>query len=88
MSRIRLRTVSLMSANASLANVVTSPITCTCPVVTAVSTATRDFGSAASSESRIESLMASQILSGVSLGDRLAGKQPTCAHSVIPFKKT
>src|SRR6266571_2508665 len=50
-----------MSAYAS---VVTSPATWTCPVVIRVSTATRLEGSWASSASRIESLMASAILSG------------------------
>src|SRR2546421_2042696 len=55
------RTIAGMSAYAS---VVTSPATCTCPVVTRVSTATRDRGSLASNASRIESLIASQILSG------------------------
>jgi hypothetical protein len=44
--------------------VVTSPATCTCPVVTSVSTATRLRGSWASSASRIVSLIASHILSG------------------------
>ena len=44
--------------------VVTSPATCTWPVVTIVSTATRLRRSSASIASRIESLMASHILSG------------------------
>ena len=44
--------------------VVTSPATCTWPVVTSVSTATRLRGSLASSASRTVSLMASHILSG------------------------
>ncbi len=64
MSRMRSRTVWVMSANASLAVVVTSPTTCTWPVVTSVSTATRDLGSWRSNESSTESLIASQILSG------------------------
>src|SRR4051794_24452701 len=55
------RTIAGMSAQAS---VVTSPATCTWPVVTMVSTATRERGSLASRASRIESLIASQILSG------------------------
>src|ERR671920_2140502 len=44
--------------------VVTSPATCTSPVVTIVSTATRLAGSFASIASRMESLIWSQILSG------------------------
>lgn len=44
--------------------VVTSPATCTSPVVTIVSTATRDVGSCSSNASRIASLIWSQILSG------------------------
>ena len=43
---------------------VTSPATCTRPVVASVSTATRDSGSLASRASRIASLIWSQILSG------------------------
>ena len=43
---------------------VTSPATCTWPVVISVSTATRLAGSCASSASRIESLIWSAILSG------------------------
>ncbi|GAP60014.1 hypothetical protein AHiyo1_34380 [Arthrobacter sp. Hiyo1] len=46
------------------ASVVTSPATCTKPVVAMVSTATRDSGSAARSASRMASLIWSQILSG------------------------
>jgi hypothetical protein len=53
-SRIRSRTIVGMSAYAS---VVTSPATCTWPVVIRVSTATRLPGSCASSASRIESLI-------------------------------
>src|SRR3954462_3485311 len=45
-------------------DVVTSPATCTSPVVTMVSTATRLAGSLASMASRMESLIWSQILSG------------------------
>src|SRR3954471_16103298 len=45
-------------------DVVTSPATCTSPVVTMVSTATRLAGSLASIASRMESLIWSQILSG------------------------
>src|SRR3954453_20770431 len=44
--------------------VVTSPATCTWPVMISVSTATRLFGSSANSASRIESLIWSAILSG------------------------
>src|SRR4051794_19535746 len=44
--------------------VVTSPATCTCPVVISVSTATRLVGSSAMRASRIESLIWSAILSG------------------------
>src|ERR1700757_3338729 len=77
MSRMRARTVLVMSANASFAVVVTSPTTCTCPVVTNVSTATRERGSSASSASRTESLIASQILSGCpSVTDSLVNKRP------------
>ena len=36
MSRMRARTVLAMSAKAVFADVVTSPTTCTCPVVTSV----------------------------------------------------
>src|SRR5882762_647472 len=61
MSRIFSRTMLGMSAYAS---VVTSPATCTWPVVINDSTATRLRGSLASKASRIESLIASQILSG------------------------
>jgi hypothetical protein len=60
-SRIRLRTMPGMS---TYALVVTSPPTTTRPVVTRVSTATRLFGSSASSASRMESLIWSAILSG------------------------
>src|ERR1700709_2665898 len=75
-----------MSANASLAVVVTSPTTCTCPVVTRVSTATRDLGSAASSESSTESLMASQILSGwPSVTDSLVNSRALL--TVYPFQQ-
>ncbi|SHS77162.1 Uncharacterised protein [Mycobacteroides abscessus subsp. abscessus] len=46
-------------------------------MVTSVSTATRDFGSCASMASRIESLMASQILSGCpSVTDSLVKSRP------------
>ena len=77
MSRIRSRTVLVMSANAALAVVVTSPTTCTWPVVTSVSTATRERGSSASSASSTESLIASQILSGCpSVTDSLVNKRP------------
>ena len=77
MSRMRARTVLVMSANASLAVVVTSPTTCTCPVVTSVSTATRERGSCARSASRTESLIASQILSGCpSVTDSLVNSRP------------
>src|ERR1700716_3400633 len=55
------RTIVGMSAYAS---VVTSPATWTWPVVISVSTATRLRGSLLSSPSRMESLIASQILSG------------------------
>src|SRR5579875_2054852 len=58
---MRSRTIVGMSAYAS---VVTSPATCTWPVVIRVSTATRLVGSCASSASRIESLIWSAILSG------------------------
>src|SRR3954462_5932898 len=61
MSRIFSRTIVGMSAYAS---VVTSPATCTWPVVMSVSTATRLFGSCESRASRMESLIASAILSG------------------------
>src|SRR3984885_7971801 len=81
---MRSRTVLVMSANASFADVVTSPMTCTCPVVTAVSTATRDFGSAASSASSTESLMASQILSGCpSVTDSLVTSRPLLTMSSL-----
>ncbi|COX46431.1 Uncharacterised protein [Mycobacterium tuberculosis] len=74
----------MMSANASLAEVVTSPTTCTCPVVTSVSTATRERGSAARSASRTESLMASQILSGCpSVTDSLVNSRPFSLTIVI-----
>src|SRR3954447_23260095 len=45
-------------------SVLTSPATCTRPVVTSVSTATRLCGSCSRSASRIESEIWSQILSG------------------------
>src|SRR4051812_16999378 len=45
-------------------DVVTSPATCTSPVVTMVSTATRLAGSLASIASRMESLIWSQFLPG------------------------
>ncbi|CAM5485975.1 hypothetical protein STANM309S_04795 [Streptomyces tanashiensis] len=50
-----------MSAHAF---VVTSPATCTRPVVISVSTATREVGSSRSSASRMVSLIWSAILSG------------------------
>ncbi len=55
------RTICGMSAYAV---VVTSPATCTWPVVIIVSTATRLRGSSASRASRMPSLIASHILSG------------------------
>ncbi len=61
MSRIFSRTRVGMS---TYPLVVTSPATCTWPVVTRVSTATRLRGSWASSASSTVSLMASHILSG------------------------
>src|SRR5919112_4950948 len=61
MPRMVSRTICGISTYAS---VVTSPATWTRPVVAIVSTATRDSGSAASSASRIASLIWSQILSG------------------------
>ena len=80
---MRARTVLVMSANASFAVVVTSPTTCTWPVVTSVSTATRDLGS--SREQRVEHRVADGVtdLVGVPLGHRLTGKQPTFAHGSI-----
>ena len=61
MPRTVSRTIVGMSAYAS---VVTSPATCTWPVVIMVSTATRLYLSSRSSASRIASLIASAILSG------------------------
>src|SRR3954454_14504982 len=61
MDRIRPRTSAAIGAYAS---VVTSPATTTSPVVSSVSTATRLFGSPASSASRTVSLIWSAILSG------------------------
>ena len=61
MPRIVSRTIVGMSAYAL---VVTSPATCTWPVVISVSTATRLRGSCASSASRMPSLIWSAILSG------------------------
>src|SRR5690625_117398 len=62
MARICSRTISGISTYAF--SVVTSPATCTKPVVTMVSTATRAEQSCSSRASRIESEMRSQILSG------------------------
>src|SRR6476659_5731835 len=53
-----------MPATSAYAEVVTSPATCTWPVVIRVSTATRLLGSSARRASRIESLIWSAILSG------------------------
>ena len=61
MPRMVSRTMVGMSAYAL---VVTSPATCTWPVVISVSTATRLCGSWASSASRMPSLIWSAILSG------------------------
>ncbi len=61
MSRILSRTSWAIGAYAL---VVTSPATCTRPVVISVSTATRDDGSSRRSASRIVSLIWSAILSG------------------------
>src|ERR1700760_3023975 len=87
MSRMRSRTVFVMPANASLAFVVTSPTTWTCPVVTRVSTATRECGSSASSASSTESLMASQILSGCpSVTDSLVNSRPSLTVSFLSLQ--
>ena len=65
---------------------VTSPATCTWPVVTIVSTATRLFGSCASRASRMASLMASQILSGwPSVTDSLVNRRLAGTISSLPL---
>ncbi|TWF96235.1 hypothetical protein FHU35_121236 [Saccharopolyspora dendranthemae] len=68
-----------------LAFVVTSPATCTWPVVTMVSTATREAGSWASIASRIESLIASHILSGwPSVTDSLVNNRRLISLTTAP----
>ena len=62
MAEISWRTISGISTYAL--SVVTSPATCTRPVVTMVSTATRAVGSCSRMASRIASETRSQILSG------------------------
>ncbi len=61
---IRRTTSRTICGISTYASVVTSPATCTRPVVTIVSTATRDVGSCARSASRIASEIWSQTLSG------------------------
>ena len=75
MPRIVSRTIVGMSAYAW---VVTSPATCTWPVVISVSTATRLRGSCA--EQRVEDAVADLVsdLVRVALGDRLGGEQAAC----------
>ena len=62
--------------------VVTSPATCTWPVVTIVSTATRDCGILR--EQRVQDRVADRVtdLVGVTLGDGLTGEQPTLTAHV------
>jgi hypothetical protein len=80
MPRMVSRTMAGMSAYAV---VVTSPATCTCPVVIRVSTATRLRGSWASSASRMASLIWSAILSGwPSVTDSEVNKRRT----MLPFR--
>ena len=79
-----LSTVSrTMRGISTYASVVTSPATCTSPVVTMVSTATRLPGSCSSMASRIASRDLVTDLVGVTLGDGL-GREQACGHPVSP----